>query len=115
LRQKARNLRNNSTTTEILLWNELKGRKLKGYQFHRQVPMLKYIVDFYCYELQLAIEVDGPVHDIQGKYDSKRQYELEEWEVRFLRFTNVNIRNSIKLVLKDILKEIELIENRNEL
>lgn len=111
LRQKARNLRNISTTAEIFLWDELKGRKLKGYQFHRQVPLLKYIVDFYCYELQLAIEVDGPVHDIQKKYDSKRQYELEGWGIRFLRFTNGNIKNGIKLVLKDILEEIEQIEN----
>ncbi len=83
LRKRARDLRKDGTLPEVLLWNELKNKKLKGYQFHRQVPMLKYIVDFYCHELQLAIEIDGPSHMMREKYDSKRQYELENWVVRF--------------------------------
>ena len=62
LKVKARRLRNESTYSEILLWQEIKNKQL-GYQFHRQVPLLDYIVDFYCHELHLAIEVDGNCHE----------------------------------------------------
>ncbi len=81
LKEKARKLRNESTYSEVLLWMEIKNRKLLGYQFHRQVPMLNYIVDFYCHELMLAIEVDGDSHSaVEAKaYDLKRQQRLEAW------------------------------------
>ena len=114
LKNRARSLRKESTLSEVLLWNELKGKKLKGYQFHRQVPMLKYIVDFYCHELQLAVEIDGPSHEKKEKYDSKRQYELEQWDVRFLRFADDKIKKEMAKVLKSILVEIEGIENENQ-
>jgi len=84
LRDKARRLRNESTYSEILLWQEIKNRQL-GYQFHRRVPLLDYIVDFYCHELQLAIEVDGKCHEsfLAKKYDAKRQSRLEELGIKF--------------------------------
>ena len=87
LKARARRLRKESTYSEILLWQEIKNRQL-GYQFHRQVPLLDYIVDFYCHELQLAIEVDGKCHesDLAKQYDAKRQARLEECGIRFLRF-----------------------------
>ena len=55
----ARKLRNNSTYAEVLLWNQLKNKKLNGYDFHRQKPIDNYILDFFCYDLMLGIEVDG--------------------------------------------------------
>lgn len=61
-RAKARELRQNSTLAEILLWNELCQNQV-GYQFHRQVPMLDFIVAFYCHELTLAMGVDGNAHE----------------------------------------------------
>ena len=63
LRSKARELRNNSTFSEILLWNEIKNRQINGIQFHRQVPILDFIVDFYSHEWKLAIEIDGYSHN----------------------------------------------------
>ena len=66
LKDKARELRNNSTKTEILLWTFLKGRQLRGFDFHRQRPIDEYIVDFFCSELMLAIEIDGVSHIGQG-------------------------------------------------
>jgi very-short-patch-repair endonuclease len=63
LKELARQLRNNSTFAEVLLWNELKNKQIKGYDFHRQKPILNYILDFFCSELKLAIEVDGLTHD----------------------------------------------------
>ena len=63
LKQRARQLRNNSTLSEVLLWNELKNGKMKGKDFHRQKPIENFIVDFFCPELALAIEIDGTSHD----------------------------------------------------
>jgi very-short-patch-repair endonuclease len=63
-----------------LLWQEIKNKRLLGYQFHRQIPMLDYIVDFYCNELMLAIEIDGSSHESNKaqQYDQHRQKRLEE-------------------------------------
>jgi very-short-patch-repair endonuclease len=63
LKQIARTLRNNMTLSEILLWKEIKGKKVLGYDFHRQKPLGEYIVDFYCPKLKLVIEIDGDSHD----------------------------------------------------
>lgn len=62
LKELARQLRKNMTLGEVLLWQEIRNRKL-GVQFHRQVPIKEYIVDFYCHELLLVIEIDGSTHD----------------------------------------------------
>jgi len=62
LKPLAKKLRNNMTLSEVLLWNELKGKRILGYDFDRQKPIDNYIVDFYCKELFLAIEVDGDSH-----------------------------------------------------
>lgn len=72
--QKARELRKNMTLAEKILWSELKSKKLSGYKFRRQLPVFDYIVDFYCYELNLIIEIDGPVHNLPEIeiYDDKR-------------------------------------------
>jgi len=59
LKELARKLRNDSTLGEALLWNELKNKQMYGYDFHRQKPLLNYIADFYCNELNLVIEIDG--------------------------------------------------------
>lgn len=75
LKEYARTLRKNSTIYEIILWKHIRRRAL-GVQFHRQVPMLNYIVDFYCHEIGLAIEIDGHIHDYQYLADVKRQGRL---------------------------------------
>ncbi|WP_114781779.1 endonuclease domain-containing protein [Botryobacter ruber] len=102
LKEKARELRKNSTLSEILLWQEIRDRKMHGYQFHRQVPMLNFIVDFYCHELKLAIEVDGNSHQHKVSYDDKRQQELEQYEVCFLRFDDLEVKRDIRNVLRTI-------------
>ena len=89
LRELARRLRKESTLTEIMLWYELKGRKLRGYDFDRQKPIDDYIVDFYCKDLQLAIEIDGESHVGEEEYDKARQLRLEGLRVRFLRFDSM--------------------------
>ena len=69
LKALARELRNRSTFSEVLLWNQLKGRRIRGYQFLRQKPIDNYIVDFFCYELMLAIEIDGQTHGNKTEED----------------------------------------------
>lgn len=103
LRSIARTLRKNMTLSEILLWQQLKGRAL-GVQFHRQVPMDRFVVDFYCHEIMLAIEVDGCSHDNPQSFlrDKKRQLKLEEFGVRFLRFTDKEVKKNLDGVLKVI-------------
>jgi len=73
LKQIARTLRNNMTLSEILLWQQIKGKKVLGYDFHRQKPIDEYVVDFYCPELKLVIEIDGDSHDGKEKEDFIRQ------------------------------------------
>ncbi|MBB6611173.1 DUF559 domain-containing protein [Pontibacter sp. Tf4] len=102
LKTKARELRRNSTLSEILLWQEIKERKLFGYQFHRQVPMLDFIVDFYSHELQLAIEIDGYSHSQNYKYDIKRQAEIEQYGVQFLRFDDMEVKRDMQNVLRTL-------------
>ena len=91
LREFARYLRNNSTLSEVLLWKEIKNKAL-GVEFKRQVPILEYIVDFYCQELKLAIEVDGHIHDFRYVEDKVRQEQIEQWGITFIRFSNEDIK-----------------------
>ncbi len=92
LRNFARELRKNGTRAEVRLWRELQGRKL-GVQFHRQVPIDSYIVDFYCHELGLAIEVDGSSHEHPEAYveDTRRQQRLESLGVTVVRFRDEEV------------------------
>ena len=108
LKEKARRLRNESTYSEILLWQDIKNKRL-GYQFHRQVPLLDYMADFYCHELHLVIEVDGKCHDsIAAKlYDARRQSRLENFGVRFLRFDDARMKGDINKVVEEIRSWIE--------
>jgi very-short-patch-repair endonuclease len=107
LKSKSRELRNNSTLAEILLWNELKCRKLLGYQFMRQKPIDKYIVDFYCSKLKMIIEIDGTSHYGQQERDKSRQETLEMLGLTFLRFDDLDIKFKMENVLVDIKKWIE--------
>jgi len=71
LKNISRKLRSSSTLSEILLWNELKSSKMMGYQFMRQKPIGRYIVDFYCSKLKLVIEIDGETHYGMDEKDKK--------------------------------------------
>jgi very-short-patch-repair endonuclease len=91
----ARNLRNHSTLAEVLLWKQLKGKQIGGYDFHRQKPIDKYIVDFYCRELNLVIEIDGRSHLEKYDEDINRQHRLESLGLHILRFTDSEVKNNL--------------------
>lgn len=102
LKERARALRNNSTFTEILLWNYLRGKQVLGCDFDRQRPIDNYIVDFYCKELNLAIEVDGESHHGNEIRDERRDKRLRELGVEVLRFDDLEVRYHTEFVLDKI-------------
>ena len=104
LKEIARGLRNNSTLGEILLWKKLRHKQLLGYDFHRQKPLDQFIVDFFCNELNLAIEIDGASHETNEaqEKDSARQKRLESLGVKFLRFKESDVREDMRTVLDTI-------------
>ena len=106
LKQIARQLRQNMTRSEILLWQCLKNKQMHGYDFDRQRPIDEYVVDFYCKQLWLAIEIDGASHDGDEaqEQDRYRQARLEAIGVRFLRFRDEDVRYQ----LDDVLRAIEI-------
>ena len=110
LRDRARELRGNPTEAEKIVWRHLRYKQLGGHRFRRQHPIGKYIVDFFCFEKGLVIEVDGGHHSEQEEYDQVRTMWLESCGYRVLRFWNNQILNEIDNVLKVILKELEAIE-----
>ena len=109
----ARELRNRSTLSEVLLWNQLKGKQVRGYQFLRQKPIDNYIVDFFCYELMFAIEIDGLTHDNKTTEDAIRQQRLESLGITVLRFLDIDVKRNMEGVLKSIHRSIEQFEHEN--
>jgi len=103
LKQRARELRKNSTLSEVLLWEELKSRKMLGYKFLRQKPIGNYIVDFFSNKLKLVIEIDGDSHtEEKFEYDINRQKWLESRGVNVLRFNDLEVKKDMDNVLSAI-------------
>lgn len=104
LKQQRKKLRNNSTSAEAILWNKLKQRQLNGRKFRRQHSIGNYIVDFYCPEEKLVIELDGETHFWQDgiEYDQKRTLYLINMDIQVIRFENKWIFEDIDYVLKEI-------------
>ena len=115
----AREFRNNPTPSEIKLWEKLKGKRVRGFDFHRQKPIGYYILDFFCHELCLAIEIDGSVHLEEGRKikDEIRQDDIEQFGIRFLRFKSYQVMNDADAVVREIEKWIDqwLLENKNKI
>ena len=104
LKELARELRNNSTKSEIILWKELKGKFEGKYDFHRQKPLDNYIADFYCHELKLVIEIDGETHNWEEtqQKDFKKESRLNELGLNVLRFPDTDIFEHLDATLETI-------------
>ena len=102
LKEYARKLRNNSTYTEVQLCNYLKKKQLRGYDFDRQKPIDKYIVDFYCKDLMLAIEIDGESHYGNTDKDRKKDRRLNELGVTVLRVDDLDVVYKLDKVIEKI-------------
>jgi len=101
-KSKARVLRKSMTKAEKILWSRLRRRQLNGLLFRKQHPYGIYILDFFCHEVNLAIEVDGEIHMDQIAYDNERTKYLESSGITVIRFTNNDVDARIEYVLDKI-------------
>lgn len=112
--QLCRQLRNNATQAERLLWDALRRRSVNDAKFLRQYPLFVsiadrkyfYIADFYCVKHKLVIEVDGPIHQLKKEYDRNRDIVLQDMGCKILRVTNDEVINNIEIVIRTIKDEL---------
>lgn len=104
----ARQQRQQPTLAEDKLWEALRGRRLAGLKFRRQHPYEQFVLDFFCVEHQLVVEVDGGVHNdpLQAARDAERTEFLQARGIRVMRFKNDQVENEIETILKQIEQEI---------
>ncbi len=97
-------LRKEATEAEDLLWQQLRGRRCGGLKFRRQHPIDRYVVDFFCLEKKLIVEVDGGIHldkEVREN-DHRREVELMAFGYKMVRVTNDEVRNEMEKVLEFI-------------
>jgi very-short-patch-repair endonuclease len=104
LKPRARQMRSQPTPAEKLLWERIKNKQLLGYKFRRQQVIDGFIVDFYCYEAQLVVEVDGKIHDYTQVQDAIRQEFLESLGLRVVRFKNEDVVLEMEAVVQAIIR-----------
>ena len=97
-------LRNNATAPETILWLRLKGKQIEGLKFRRQYGVGPYVLDFYCTELRLGIELDGEVHNTYEaeEYDKMRTQFLNENQITVLRYKNEVVYQNVEAIIEDI-------------
>ncbi|WP_153304630.1 endonuclease domain-containing protein [Trichlorobacter lovleyi] len=104
----ARNNRKNPTVAEQKMWQELlRNKQFFNYKFTRQKPIGGYIVDFYCSDLQLVIEIDGDSHAEAVEYDAERTRKLEAYGLTVVRYTNHEIMHNLEGVYDDLRRRIK--------
>jgi very-short-patch-repair endonuclease len=109
--QRAKELRQNMTKQEKVLWEKLRDNRLGGFHFRRQQVIDGYIIDFYCNPVKLAVEVDGNIHRLRRKYDQERDMILKTEGIEVLRVSNVEIDKDIETVLQRILSHCHRIKS----
>ena len=116
LKQLARYLRNNSTLSEVLFWNEVKGGQILGYQFLRQKLIDNYIVDFYCPRLKLAIEIDGESHGYRKAMlrDERKERFLSETGIELIRYDDHDVKSDIGAIMDHLIDWIQKHEDKTK-
>jgi very-short-patch-repair endonuclease len=104
----ARRLRADGTSSEDLLWQQLRGRRLDGLKFRRQVPIAGFIADFCCFDLGLTIELDGKQHLEQIERDKARRELIENHGFIELRFTNDDVKERLDWVIEEIRRAVDI-------
>ena len=99
---RARQLRENMTNAELLLWNRIRNNQLLGFRFKAQHPVAGFIADFYCHKAKLVIEADGLIHQTRKEYDSDRDKVFNDLGITVFRFSNEEIENSPDSVIQII-------------
>ena len=100
----AREFRKTSTAGEAILWGRLRGRQFSNRKFRRQQPVGPFVLDFYCPEERLAVEIDGSIHEAQREADAERQALLETLGIRFVRLRDEDVRGDLPSALQTIMQ-----------
>ena len=108
LTRRARELRQRQTAAETLLWCVLRGRRLCGLKFRRQLPLHPFVVDFACIEMRLVVEIDGGYHDYIYANDLTRQQKIQAQGWRVIRFSNEDVLADVEAVAIAIARELGL-------
>lgn len=103
LKPAARDMRRNSTRAEDILWQCLRRSNIRNCKFRRQHPVGQFVVDFYCAEARLVIEIDGKIHYARVEEDAERQQYLESLGLRVLRVSNEEVLANVEQVLERII------------
>ncbi|MPQ46311.1 DUF559 domain-containing protein [Marinifilum sp. N1E240] len=108
IHKRAKELRKTMTESEMIFWEIIRNRRIKGLKFRRQHPISNFIADFYCHELKLVIEIDGEIHNTEDnkEYDEGRTAELGYMGITVVRFTNDEIHHSPELVIRKLKEKI---------
>jgi very-short-patch-repair endonuclease len=108
LKERRRELRKKATTAEEVVWQELRNMQIAGHKFKRQYSVDSYVLDFYCPERKLAIELDGQYHldSDQKEYDLERTEILNQCGIKVIRFRNKEVLNDLNTVLMEIKKNL---------
>jgi very-short-patch-repair endonuclease len=109
LRARARTLRRAGNLAEVLLWNQLKRKKFQGLDFDRQKIIGNYIVDFYCAEKAVVIEVDGSSHDHKAEYDADRDAFLMGLDLTVIHLRDSDVKQNLPNVMNFLLNHPALI------
>jgi len=107
LKEKAKELRKAGNLAEVIFWNEVKNKKFLKLDFHRQKIIGNYIVDFYCPELDLVVEIDDKSHDYKGEYDYIRENYLKSFDLEIIHFKDSDIRYNLSRIMDDFYKYCE--------
>lgn len=102
-------LRNNMTETEVMLWSRLKGKQLLGYKVRRQYGVGNYVIDFYCPQLKLGIEVDGESHFTRKglNHDKNRDDYISNEGIELIRVTTTDINDNLDGVVEYLARKFQ--------
>lgn len=98
----SRNFRKEMTPAENKLWHHIRNRQINNRKFRRQQVIAGFIVDFYCSEIDLVIEIDGDIHAFQQEYDEEREKLLKQRDIKVVRYTNDQVLHEMESVLLDL-------------
>jgi len=104
LKDRAKELRKARNLPEVIFWNQVKREKFLGLDFHRQKIIGDYIVDFYCPELDLVVEIDGEIHKYKQEYDAKRDNYFRKLGLYVIHFKAVDIKYNLDNIMIDLVK-----------
>ncbi len=112
LKTRARRLRKAGNLAEVVLWNQLKNKQFKGYDFDRQKIIGNYIVDFYCTNCNCVIEVDGGSHNEKEEYDRRRDFYLTSLGLTVIHFTDGDVLHNLDWVMQALNNHPSLAEGK---